>query len=127
MSMIALLTDPWFDAEFYGKATEDGGHTTQGSSIEGAQGLFLWCPCGYGKPEYPMEGGRPHGVLVPFNNPRNAPPLPANHGPQSRHNPEVRPRWVMGGTGLHDLTCTPSIAVGWPECWHGWIKQGIVL
>lgn len=139
--MIAKLTDPWFDAEFYGKADVRGGYTLQGGEVEGAQGLFLWCPCGFGKPEYPLNGGKPHGVIVPFANPRNAPQLPPNHGPHSARtgcsvamagrsdtctDPSHHPRWHMEGTGLHDLTTTPSIAVGNPECWHGFITNGLV-
>jgi hypothetical protein len=124
--MIALLTDPWFDAEFYGKVTEAGSFTMQGEDINGAQGLFLWCPCGYGDPAFPIEGGRPHGLLVPFSNPRNALVPPANHGPQSRNDPNMRPRWIMNGSSLHDLSLAPSIAVGTPECWHGFITNGIV-
>lgn len=129
--MIAKLTDPWFDAEFYGEADDKGGHRHQGGQIEGAQGLFLWCPCGYGKPEFPLEGGRPHGVMVPFANPRNAPQLPPNHGPQSARDPAApRPRWQMQGNGLGDLTTSPSVQVGSPSdntaCWHGYITNGEV-
>lgn len=120
------LVDPWFEARFYGRCSPDGGTTEYLDSIDGAQGLFLWCPCGYGKPEFPLENGRPHGVMVPFANPRDAPPLPANHGPTSRDDPTRHPRWTMNGTGLSDLTCSPSIAVGKPECWHGYITDGIV-
>ena len=116
------LTDPWFEAEFYGQATETG-YTRQGANIEGAQGLFLWCPCAYGQ-QYPA-----HGCLVPFANPRNAPPVPPNHGPFSE-SAKTHPRWTMAGTGLHDLTVTPSIDVKGGEnkasCWHGFITAGDV-
>jgi len=124
------LTDPWFEATFYGEATANGHHHLE--SIEGAQGLFLWCPCGYGKAEFPLEGGRPHGVMVPFRNPRNAPELPPDHGPHSAGNPDgPRPRWTMTGSGLHDLSTTPSVQVGSPAdgtgCWHGYITNGEVI
>jgi len=122
---MANLTDPWFEAEFYGNVTPSGWRR-QGPQIEGAQGLFLWCPCGYGKAEYPEAGGRPHGLIVPFANPRNAPALPPNHGPVSSVDGEPHPRWEMHGTGLHDLTIHPSIAVGKPECWHSFIQNGVV-
>jgi hypothetical protein len=132
---MARLTDPWFEAEFYGNADSES-YRLQGATIEGAQGLFLWCPCGYGKVDvkgkerYPLDlslnKGRPHGVLVPFANPRNAPTLPPEHGPHSRGDKSVHPRWHMEGSSLEDLTLTPSIAVGDPECWHGFITSGEV-
>lgn len=129
---MARLTDPWFGAEFYGQAAGDG-FTPQGPIIEGAQGLFLWCPCGFTDPRYQVpDGGRPHGLIVPFANPRNAPAVPADHGPcSSRDRTGPRPRWQMSGTGLGDLTLTPSVAVGGgsaesPECWHGFITNGEV-
>lgn len=124
------LTDPWFEAEFYGNvhADEQGRmtHTRQGNRIDGAQGLQLWCPCGYGKPEFPLDGGRPHAVMVPFRNPRNAPELPPEHGPHSKNDPSQHPRWEMSGSGLEDLTISPSIDVGTPSCWHGFIRNGEV-
>ena len=89
-----------------------------------AQGVMLWCPCGFNKPEYPLAGGRPHAVIVPFN----GLPLPADFGPQNSSNPAgPRPRWSASGTDLNDLTVNPSVAVGTPECWHGWIKNGEVI
>lgn len=122
------LADPWFEARFYGRVTEDGTMTTL-DSIEGAQGLWLWCPCGAGKPEYPLEGGRPHAILVPFANPRNAPALPSNHGPFSNRT-NSHPRWTMTGTSLDDLSCSPSVDVGGgaggTSCWHGFITSGEV-
>ena len=125
--MIAKLTDPWFDAQFYGNVSADArSHRNQGGNIEGAQGLFLWCPCGWMKPEFPVDGARPHGVLIPFANPRNAPPCPPNHGPTNKNEGKDRPRWQMSGTGLHDLTLQPSIDVGDPTCWHGYITNGEV-
>jgi hypothetical protein len=124
--MIALLIDPWFEAKFYGRVSA-AGECWHLDGIDGAQGVQLWCPCGYGKPEYPLDGGRPHACRVPFANPRNAPMLPPDHGPQRTGDPTgPRPRWQMAGTGLGDLTCAPSIAVGSPECWHGFIVNGEV-
>jgi hypothetical protein len=137
---IALLTDPWFEAHFYGYVEEgswriahDGGAPLR---FEEAQGLFLWCPCGYGQREkdgslkYPLDlslnHGRPHGLIVPFSNPPSGIPLPAGHGPIGRDG-KTRPRWTVSGSGLNDLTITPSIAVGKdPECWHGFITAGKV-
>ncbi len=116
------LTDAWFDAEFYGEATAKT-YRLQGVNIEGAQGLFLWCPCGFGKPAFPLEGARPHGVMIPFANPRNAPQLPEDHGPTNKGGTK-HPRWTMSGTGLGDLTLTPSVDVGNDSCWHGSITNG---
>jgi Family of unknown function (DUF6527) len=121
------LTDPWFEAEFYGQCTDAGGFTLQGDKIEGAQGVMLWCPCGFNDPKYrEPNGGRPHAIIVPFANPRNAPACPPNHGPQSRGDKNLRPRWQMSGSSLADLTVAPSVAVGDPECWHGFIQGGEV-
>ncbi len=124
------LDDPWFDAVFYGNvhADEQGRMThTRQDGIEGAQGVEFWCPCGYADARYPLDGGRPHAVMVPFRNPRNAPQLPVDHGPQSKNDPSQHPRWEMSGTGLHDLTISPSIDVGNPSCWHGHVTNGEVI
>lgn len=120
------LSDEWFEAKFYGEADAKGLRYLP--SIEGAQGVLFWCPCGYGKPDFPLEGGRPHAVMVPFRNPRNAAELPPDHGPTSAANPSgPRPRWLMAGTGISDLDLSPSVAVGKdPECWHGYIRNGEV-
>lgn len=115
------LNDPWFEAEFYGNVSSNG--LTRQESMEGAQGLLLWCPCGYGKPEYPVQGARPHAVLVPFLNPRGAPKVPDDHGP---HKDGIPVRWTVSGSGIADLTISPSIAVGKPDCWHGYITSGEV-
>lgn len=122
--MDASLQDPWFEAQFYGRAN-DYGYTLQGGEIEGAQGLFSWCPCGFGRAEYPLEGPRPHAIIVPFANPRNVPAVPEWHGPENK-NGGARPRWTMSGNGLGDLTLSPSIDVGTPSCWHGYIRLGRV-
>ncbi len=117
------LTDTWFEAEFYGNATATS-HRRQGGRIEGAQGVVLYCPCAYGRD----EGA--HGLMIPFANPRNAPQCPDGHGPVARkarpEDPDVHPRWTMQGSGLHDLTITPSVDVGSPSCWHGFITNGEV-
>lgn len=120
------LTNPWFGAEFYGgiKSGVEGSFHRQGCKLEGAQGLYLWCPCGFRNPKYwGPNGGRPHAILIPFINP-NGPPVPPDHGPTASDG--TKPRWWMKGSGLHDLTLTPSVAVGNPECWHGFIQNGQV-
>lgn len=121
---MADLGDPWFEAQFYGAATATTHRDLDG--IEGAQGIQFWCPCGYGKAEYPLDGARPHAVMVPFANPRNAPQLPPDHGPTSRDDAAHHPRWTMTGTGISDLTLAPSVDVGNPGCWHGFVTNGVV-
>ena len=113
------LTDPWFEARFYGQITADGSHRDL-PSIDGAQGLIMYCPCGYGKPS-----AGAHHFMVPFANPRNAPPCPAKHGPLDTSNPDgPRPRWMVQGAGLEDLSVQPSVNVGKPSCFHGHITRG---
>jgi hypothetical protein len=119
------LIDAWFEASFiYGIAFDGSGFSHGKKDLTGAQGLWLWCPCGYGKLEYPLAGGRPHAVLVPFALPLNAPPPPAAFGPVNAAG--ARPRWKFRGTGLHDLTISPSIDVGagTTKCSHGFITNG---
>lgn len=120
--MMPKLTDPWFDAKFIGEIEESKSYRYL-DGIEGAQGLFLWCPCGYGKAEFPLDGGRPHGLLLPFRNPRGAPVPPDSF---NRQQDGRTPRWEMSGSGLHDLTLQPSVATGKPECWHGYITAGAI-
>ena len=123
------LTDPWFDAAFIGRI--DPGSRSYSSNFAEqkpehaipfaeAQGVILWCPCGYGKPEFPLDGGRPHAIIVPFAD-RG---VPEGFGPVSKDG--GHPRWSASGTSLEDLTTRPSVAVGDPECWHGFITNGEV-
>lgn len=137
MNLPARLTDQWFDAHFFCEAREDGGFRVGENDISFAesQGLFLWCPCGYGALDaagaerFPLDlslnRGRPHGLLIPFSNPPNGIAVPANFGPLSRDK-QSRPRWVVSGSCLQDLSLSPSVAVGEPECWHGFITDGLV-
>lgn len=123
--MRAKLNDVWFEAKFIGFIEPDGSsyrHRHEDGrdiTFEEAQGILLWCPCGYGDPKYPLDGGRPHGLLVIFAG-RGA---PDDFGPFSKDK-KSHPRWNVGGSSLNDLTCTPSVAVGNPECWHGFITNG---
>lgn len=120
--MIAKLSDPWFEARFVTDTTARGHRYVD--TLDGADGVLFWCPCGYGKTEYPLDGARPHAVMVNFANPRGCAPAPPDAGSRSRGGGPSR--WTMSGTGLHDLTIQPSVAVGTPECWHGWITNGDV-
>lgn len=135
------LIEPWFEARFYGFISADGSHwnvhpeTKQPIALADAQGLELWCPCGIdardenGELNYPLDlslnKGRPHGVMIPFANPPSGIPCPPDHGPFSRDG-QSHPRWTVSGSGLDDLTLTPSVAVGPAdkECWHGFITAG---
>lgn len=106
------LADPWFAAKFY--RLIEGGHEYVDELMD-AQGVFFWCPCGFNKPEFPLDGARPHGHLIPFANPI----FPTE--PQ----PSEGPKWIVSGTCLYDLTLTPSILVrGKDPCWHGFITRG---
>ena len=119
--MNAALSDPWFEAEFMAETTVRG-HRCQ-DQLQGADGIRFWCPCGYGKPEFPLDGARPHMVKVSFANPRGCAPAPPDAGSQSRNGGPSR--WtISSGTGIGDLTLAPSIAVGEPECWHGHLIAG---
>lgn len=78
-----------------------------------AQGVFLDCPVCQ----------RSHSIMIAF----------ADRGVldhQGTRSTDGRPtRWtVAGGTGLHDLTLTPSIdcTPSNPSCWHGFITNGEV-
>jgi len=110
------LTDPYFEAKFMKNTTAAGWSRT--SELVGADGVWFYCPCGVGNP----NGA--HGVIVSFANPRGCSPAPPDAGSQSR---DGKPsRWTMTGTGLADLTLQPSVDVGTPSCWHGWVKNGEV-
>ena len=107
------LDDPHFEAQFI--AQTEGNNFRTLDSIDGAQGLLMYCPCGEG-----------HHCQIPFANPRNAPQLTPNFGPVSRDG-KTHFRWTMTGTGLSDLTLTPSVDIGKDKsCWHGFITNGEV-
>lgn len=86
------------------------------SGVDGAQGVLFICPkCGN------------HSVLCWFNNPRNAPAVPADAFPKPG-------RWTFSGETIETLTLEPSIDLSAitpdsPESpsrcyWHGWVKSG---
>lgn len=113
--MIARLDDPYFEAEFLTETTARGHRRID--TLDGADGISFWCPCGYAKhPEVT------HRVIVSFANPRGVPVAPPDAGSRSRTGGPSR--WTVSGSGLHDLTLTPSVAVGTPECWHGYVTRG---
>ena len=116
MKLPARLTDPWFQAHFFAEVGIAGPGTYRNRFDSGfpysfaqSQGLFLWCPCGYGlldkegKERYPLNlslnRGRPHGALIVFGNP----PL-RNHA-AGRFRPQV------AATGTR-IPAGPSAAAG---------------
>lgn len=114
------LNEPWFQADFIGEITPTGSYRKI-DSIEGAQGLFLYCPCKYGKSE------DAHGLIICFKNPRNALQAPENFPDPDKFTRDGKqnPRWSMSGNDLSNLDLTPSVAVGGDkECWHGFITNG---
>jgi hypothetical protein len=134
--MIGRLDDPWFDASFLTDTTAKGHRRID--TLQNADGLFLWCPCGFNDPQFRAPNqGRPHGIIVSFANPRGVPPAPVDAGSRSR---DGKPsRWtIVSGTGLWDLTLSPSVDVGdktinpvtkkqvVTSCWHGFIQKGEV-
>lgn len=77
-------------------------------SISEAQGVMFLCPRCFQK-----NGGEvgTHSIQVWFANRR----VPEELTP--------KPRWVVWGTGLHDLSLSPSIQI---DCWHGFVSNGLI-
>ena len=118
--MIARLDDPWFEAKFITKTVKRS--YQRHDKLDGADGIVFWCPCGYGKSEFPLEGDRPHSILISFANPINASIVSPDSGSQTRFGKPSR--WIVGGTGFDDLSLSPSID---NDCWHGYIMNGVIL
>jgi hypothetical protein len=80
--------------------------------FEAAQGVLLLCPLCFER-----NGGEvgTHTVLIWF----------ADRGIEDHWRP--LPRWRVSGTGFEDLTLSPSIAIGQPCGWHGFVQGGIIL
>lgn len=100
------LTDLNFEAQFVRDVV--GLSFRLSDSIQGAQALWMYCPCGEG-----------HHILVPFADCG----LPDEFGPLARDG-KTHPRWNVSGDSLANLTLTPSVDVGTASCWHGWITNG---
>lgn len=82
-------------------------------SLEEAQGVWFQCPACY------VRNGGPvgtHYVLCWFRDrgvPDNWDPRPG--------------RWAPSGSGLADLTLSPSVHLSGPGCgWHGFVQAGKV-
>lgn len=113
--MIAKLTDPWFEAKFIHDVKPDLSFRID-AEFAGAQGLWMYCPCGFEK-----KDERAHGLIIPFD----VPGIPPKFGPHDKEG--NHPRWKRTGTGLSSLTLSPSVLVNIENpCWHGHITGGIV-
>lgn len=74
-----------------------------------AQGLRMLCP----------GAGCKHRINVSFAD-RGVPDHLGSHAREG-----VPSRWVVAaGSGLDDLTLQPSVDVGTPSCWHGYVTAG---
>lgn len=106
------------EPEFVRHETRDGRHyNIDVATIAEAQSVQFLCPVCYQKNQGPVGT---HGVMVTFAN-RG---VPDHLGSQSRNGGPSR--WTASGTGLDDLTLTPSIDLT-PGCtWHGFITGGQV-
>lgn len=102
------LSDPALEARFVHDVS--GSSFRLGDTIQGAQALWMYCPCGEG-----------HHILVPFADRQ----LPPEFGPMARDG-KSHPRWQVSGDSLENLTLTPSVDVGTTSCWHGYITNGEV-
>jgi hypothetical protein len=107
------LTD--LDGQFV-RYTGNGGSQDVATFAE-AQGILFTCPSCYRKNGNSDVGV--HSVLVWFRDrgvPDDAVPKPA--------------RWAASGTGISDLTLSPSINLATDERsrdeWHGFITNGVV-
>lgn len=91
---------------------EGTGHLKHVSTLAEAQGLMFLCPKCFG---VNGDNAGVHYVLCWFKD-RGVPDT-EQPGPG---------RWaVTGGTGVHDVTLTPSVHLSGPGCgWHGWVKEG---
>ena len=100
------------DAEFFRWDVKGVTHIESPTvaTLAEAQGVIFDCPkC------------RTHSIMVGFRD-RG---VPAHLG--TRDSQGKQTLWqVSGGTGLHDLTLTPSIdcTPSNPNCWHGFITGG---
>lgn len=84
-------------------------YMTRVETLAEAQGVMLRCPCGTG-----------HYIQVTFAN-RGVRPEQGCHGVKGEPT-----RWdVVSGSSLDDLTTRPSILIGGPCQWHGFITNGV--
>jgi hypothetical protein len=78
--------------------------------VASASGLIMLCPGCFEK-----NGGAvgTHSALLWFR--ARAVPTHLQPGPG---------RWYATGTSIENLSLTPSVVIGDPACWHGWIRAG---
>jgi hypothetical protein len=87
----------------------EGTYFRDAESFEKAQCIMFLCPHCFRKNGGPVGT---HQVLIWFE----------GRGVDPAYTP--KPRWNVKGTGLGDLTVSPSIRVH--GCWHGFITNGEV-
>lgn len=80
--------------------------------LQYAQGLYFICPLCYHNNQADDKGV--HSIICWFKD--RCVPNDLTPGPG---------RWVPTGSGITDLTLSPSINLSGPGCgWHGWIQNG---
>jgi Family of unknown function (DUF6527) len=85
--------------------------------LAAAQGIEFLCPVCFARNRGPVGT---HLIEVTFAD-RGARPEQGSHGRDGQPT-----RWVVSGTGVADLTLTPSIDTT-PGCtWHGFVTNGQV-
>lgn len=88
------------------------------ATLESAQGVRFLCPVCFQKNGGPAGT---HGVEVAFEG-RGVEPHQGSQAASGQPS-----RWAVAGTGLDDLTLTPSIDLGGVGCgWHGFVRAGEV-
>lgn len=80
-------------------SSPDGGKLHDVATLAEAHGVIFECP-----------GCREHSIVV--------------WNPRAPEAATPRPRWTMTGTGIADLTLTPSINLLSGCRWHGWVTGG---
>ena len=104
------------DAEFFRWEERDGKtYLPEVAALAEAQGVIFDCPVCRSPGHSIMVGFRDRGV-------------PAHLGTRDAAGKQTL--WqVAGGTGLHDLTLSPSVdcTPSNPNCWHGFITNGVIL
>jgi len=97
------LTD--LEASFVLWDGSDIGGYMEVPDIKGADGVTFFCP----------HGGEKACSILLWDH--SVPPF-VTPGPG---------RWTMTGTGINDLTLSPSVDMSAGPCackWHGWVKNG---
>lgn len=101
------LTD--LDATFLRVDADGRSMTTKGVAYADAHGVMFEDPAGHG-----------YMCICFFRE-------PAADGTRAPDGMKPGPaRWSRSGSGLHDLTLSPSVFIDPPHGWHGFIRNGDV-